>query len=246
MFRNAEALAPGKRQLMEAAVKLSATSRSLSAISIRELAREAGLNPNTFYRHFKNFDELGLAIVEQMVVDIRQPLRELRLKAAEAVIPMSEAVVSWKKMPELSLLRSHQVNNETVKLFFGYVAENPEAFVVGVRELHGASPVMRKALRQVMRDFSEDMADDIKTLKLLPELDAESLHILGAAISREMFQLSIDFIEQPEDKREKIVAQAQQLVTTLCVGHAVMNGYGKLFAKVDIANDFKELMSIRF
>ena len=52
-------------------------TRSLNALSLRELAREAGLNPNTFYRHFKDFDELGMAIIEEMSREIRQPLRAL-------------------------------------------------------------------------------------------------------------------------------------------------------------------------
>jgi len=48
--------APGKRLLMEAALRLTSTSRSLSSLGLRELAREAGLNPNTFYRHFRDVD----------------------------------------------------------------------------------------------------------------------------------------------------------------------------------------------
>ena len=59
-------LAQGKRLLMEAALKLNASTRSLNALSLRELAREAGLNPNTFYRHFKDFEELGMAIIGEM------------------------------------------------------------------------------------------------------------------------------------------------------------------------------------
>ena len=54
--------APGKRQLMAAALRLSSTSRSLSNLGLRELAREAGLNPNTFYRHFRDVDDLGMEI----------------------------------------------------------------------------------------------------------------------------------------------------------------------------------------
>lgn len=243
MFRNADALAPGKRLLMEAAVKLTAVSRSLNAISIRELAREAGLNPNTFYRHFKSFEELGLAIVEQMVLDIRLPLRELRLKAAESVIPMAQVQISWQEKPELALIRSHQVNNETVKLFFDYVAENPEAFMIGIRELHGASPVLRTKLRKVMAEFSEDMAEDMHNLKLLPEMTPDILRNLGAAISREMFQLSIDFIEQPEERRHLVVEQAQLLVTSLCVGHAVLHGYGHYFSRFDFKDVIRKVSS---
>ena len=52
--------APGKRLLMEAALRLTSTSRSLSSLGLRELAREAGAEfnfeaikttPNTFDAH---------------------------------------------------------------------------------------------------------------------------------------------------------------------------------------------------
>ena len=49
-------LSGGKLKLIQAALRLITQSRSLTSLGLRELAREAGLNPNTFYRHFKNPD----------------------------------------------------------------------------------------------------------------------------------------------------------------------------------------------
>lgn len=218
-------LAQGKRLLMEAALKLNATTRSLNALSLRELAREAGLNPNTFYRHFKDFDELGMAIIEEMTTQIRQPLRDLRRQAAESVTPAGTLVESWEDNPRLNLARAMQVNKATVKLFFDYVAENPNAFILGIRELHGASPTLRKALRQVMEDFAQDMADDIQELRLMPKLESADLSDISETISREMFQLSMDYIEQPE-RREQICMKAEKMITALIMGSAVLHGHG--------------------
>ena len=49
--------AGGRERLIGAALKLAAEKRSLLALGVRELGRMAGLNPNTFYRHFKTLDE---------------------------------------------------------------------------------------------------------------------------------------------------------------------------------------------
>jgi len=222
--------ANGKRLLMEAALKLTAQTRSLNALGLRELAREAGLNPNTFYRHFANIDELGLAIIKEMSQQIRQPLRDLRRQAAESVMPSDQAHISWEENPALNLQKANLVNQTTVKLFFDYVEQNPNAFIIGVRELHGASPVLRKALRKVMADFAEDMGEDIRQLNLLPMLDDETLQEVATAVSREMFQLSMDYIEQPE-QRDKILQQAETLVTTLFTGAAVLKGHGGLLVR---------------
>ena len=218
-------LAQGKCLLMEAALKLNASTRSLNALSLRELAREAGLNPNTFYRHFKDFDELGMAIIEEMTKQIRQPLRDLRRRAAESVAPAGTQLESWEDNPRLNLAKATQVNQATVKLFFDYVAANPNAFILGIRELHGASPVLRKALRQVMEDFAQDMADDIEELRLMPALERSHLYDISETISREMFQLSMDYIEQPE-RREQICLKAEKMITALIMGSAVLHGHG--------------------
>jgi AcrR family transcriptional regulator len=229
-------LGQGKRLLMEAALKLNANSRSLNALSLRELAREAGLNPNTFYRHFKDFDELGMAIIEEMTKEIRQPLRDLRRRAAESVVPPGTTQHSWQENPQLNLAKSMQVNKATVKLFFDYVASNPNAFILGVRELHGASVHLRKALRKVMQDFAQDMADDIQALNLLPEVDQETLYHISETISREMFQLSMDYIEQPE-QREEICLKAEKMIISLSIGSAVLHGYGSLLMGALSGND---------
>ena len=220
--------AKGKRLLIEAALKLTTTTRSLSALSLREVAREAGLNPNTFYRHFKNFDDLGLAIIREMTQELRQPLRDLRREAADSV--SKGTAVSWQENPKLNLLRSMEVTRVTVKLFFDYVEDHPNAFILGVRELHGASPVMRNALRSMMNDFAQDIAEDIQILNLLPEVNQATLLDIAEVIGREMFLLSMDYIEQPE-QRSQICEKAQRLITSLTVGHAVLNGYGPVLSE---------------
>ena len=75
--------APGKRALMDAAIRLAASSRCISSLGLRELAREAALNPNTFYRHFRNMDDLGLQLLREGNDRLRGPLRALRRQAAQ-------------------------------------------------------------------------------------------------------------------------------------------------------------------
>ena len=52
-----------RQNIIHAAFLLLDENRSLSAISLREVAREAGIAPTSFYRHFKDMDELGLTLV---------------------------------------------------------------------------------------------------------------------------------------------------------------------------------------
>ncbi|MEB3733926.1 TetR family transcriptional regulator [Halopseudomonas pachastrellae] len=63
---------------MDAAERLAGSSRCLTSLGLRELAREAGLNPNTFYRHFRDMEDLGLQLLRQSKDELRAALRALR------------------------------------------------------------------------------------------------------------------------------------------------------------------------
>ncbi|MCY1275390.1 HTH-type transcriptional repressor FabR [compost metagenome] len=216
--------APGKRLLMEAALRLGAQSRSLGGLGLRELAREAGLNPNTFYRHFKDVDELGLAIIRSIAAQLRQPLRELRREAAARAVQGDGGV--QPTLMGIDLGRGRRVCHETVQLFFDFVENNTAAFTIGVRELHGASPVLRAALAEVMEDFAADMAEDVREYKLLPALVAEPVvRRVSRLVSRNLFQLSLDYIGEPE-RREAIRAEAEEQVLFLFTGASVLQAVG--------------------
>ncbi len=215
--------AQGKRLLMEAALRLAAISRSLSGLGLRELAREAGLNPNTFYRHFKTVDDLGLAMIADMAARIRQPLRDLRVEAAQRADLGTPAKLTFG----IDLARGQRVCSETVELFFEYAAQNPQAFIVGVRELHGSSKVLRDALEQMMEAFANDMAEDLGKLQLLPNLEPAAIRQVSSMISRQLFQQSLDYIEQVE-RRPAICAQAQQQILMMFAGATVLQAVGAL------------------
>ena len=67
-----------RQNIVEAAFSLLDEKRSLSAISLREVAREAGIAPTSFYRHFKDIDELGLTLVDEAGLALRQLMRQAR------------------------------------------------------------------------------------------------------------------------------------------------------------------------
>ena len=92
---------PGKRALLDAAERLAGSSRCLTSLGLRELAREAGLNPNTFYRHFRDMEDLGLQLLRQSKDELRAALRALRRQAAGAVEQgAGEAGVSKARIEE--------------------------------------------------------------------------------------------------------------------------------------------------
>ncbi|KHO64114.1 MULTISPECIES: TetR family transcriptional regulator [Pseudomonas] len=206
-------LAQGKRLLLDAALRLMARTHSLSSLGLRELAREAGLNPNTFYRHFGSIEELGLVLITQIGTQLRRPLRELRREAAQRTLQQARG----EQLLGADLTRGRQVCRETVQLFFDFVEQNPDGFIVGMRELHGASPMLRKALRELMADFAQDMAEDIAEFGLVPGVDEETLLRMASTITRHLFVLAQDYLEQPE-RQAAVRGEAEELIITLLAG----------------------------
>jgi AcrR family transcriptional regulator len=67
-----------RTSLLQAALTLMGDGRSFTSLGLREIAREAGVVPTAFYRHFRNTDELGLVLVEEVGITLRRLLREAR------------------------------------------------------------------------------------------------------------------------------------------------------------------------
>lgn len=205
--------APGKRALMEAAVRLAASSRCITSLGLRELAREAGLNPNTFYRHFRNMEDLGLQLLREGNERLRGPLRALRSNAAQESMADSAIEPSREEMQ-----RGRRVSQQTVKLYFDYMLEHRDTVVIAIRELHGPSELLRAELRKQMDGFADDMTADILALGLAPaRICPARIQQIATLLSRNTFYLALDYIAEPE-RREAILELAQEQISMLFAG----------------------------
>lgn len=179
----------GKLKLIQAALRLTTQSRSLSSLGLRELAREAGLNPNTFYRHFKNLDEFGLQVLGYIATDMKSGVRELR-RMAES---------------------SEQASHDTVTFVYRYFQSNPAATTVAVRELHGPSPLLRKALEAQLNASAQEMAEDIIERQLVSAVPPETIHEISRMTIRYILFRAMDYIEKPE-QRETIQRETERFI----------------------------------
>ena len=66
-----------RRAILDAALRLCEES-SLVALSLRQVAKEVGIVPTAFYRHFESIEALGLALVDESFVSLRAMLRDIR------------------------------------------------------------------------------------------------------------------------------------------------------------------------
>jgi AcrR family transcriptional regulator len=182
-------LSGGKLKLIQAALRLITQSRSLTSLGLRELAREAGLNPNTFYRHFRNLDEFGLQVLGYIAEDMKAGVRELRRTAGS----------------------SEQAAHDTVQYVYHYFLANPAATTVAVRELHGASPLLRRALQGQLDASAREMAEDIIDRQLVSEVPPETIQEISHMTIRYILFRAMDYIDQPGE-RERIQQETERFI----------------------------------
>ena len=185
----------GKRRLIEAGLRLAARGRALSSLGLRELAREAALNPNTFYRHFENIEQLGVAAIEEVTVQLRLGLQQVRRGA----------------------LTHADATRGSAEYFLEFVRRHPEAFLVGVREIHGGSPAIRAALRRVMDEVAAEITDDLRARGFAVVADRTLLLEVVSAIVDLMFHRSLEYLERPSQRRA-IVDRWTRLARILLIG----------------------------
>lgn len=193
-------LTGGKLKLVQAGLRLITETRSLTSLGLRELAREAGLNPNTFYRHFKNLDEFGLQVLGYIAEDMKSGVRELR-RMAES---------------------SEQASHDTVTFVYRYFQSNPAATTVAVRELHGPSPLLRRALEAQLNASAREMAEDIIDRQLVSAVPPETIHEISRMTIRYILIRAMDYIEKPE-QRESIQLETERFINRQFRGAMVDN-----------------------
>jgi TetR/AcrR family transcriptional regulator, fatty acid biosynthesis regulator len=193
--------APGKRKLIEAALRLTAGGRGFATLGLRELAREAGLNPNTFYRHFDTLDDLAREAVESVSRRLRPMLRRERWLAAHD--------------------EPHSVPRRACVAFFAFALENRDAFLSALAEYHGTSAALREAVRINLHEVSTEMAEDVVQLNLMPALTRETVEEICTQIVLQLFHLSHEFIGNAA-QRDALVDYAERFIVRLFAGAVVL------------------------
>ena len=164
-----------RASLLQAALALMGEGRSFTSLGIREIAREAGLVPNAFYRHFRNTDELGLALVEEMGITLRRLLREAR-----------QADVAANSMVQRS-----------VQVYYQHVKQNRLQFLFISSERSGGSRILRLAIRNDVTYFTHEMAQDFRRLGIYPDMPTSSLQMVCGLIVTTMLAAATEILDLP-------------------------------------------------
>jgi|SRR5690606_5471311 len=142
-----------RQSLMNAALQWVEEGQHISSLSIREVAKRAGVVPTAFYRHFNDVEDLALNLVDELSKVLRQLMREVRQQRTDP----------------RSLIQ------DSLSQYCDYVFRHRVFFVFLSQSMTGGTQNVRRAIRSELQYFANELALDLRRLNLLGQLSQDML-----------------------------------------------------------------------
>ena len=185
-----------KEELFQAALNLIGPQKSISSLSLREVAREAGIAPNSFYRHFKDIDELAIELIDRAGIVLRQILHEARLQAS----------------------RQNSIIRSSVEVFIAQLDADEGNLSLLLREGYTGSKSYKQAVERQLNYFQQELQDDLIRLERLHNKKLFHPDIAAKAITQLVFNMGANVIDMPAEDRKEIAEQTMIMIRMILEG----------------------------
>lgn len=185
-----------KEELFQAALNLIGPKKSIASLSLREVAREAGIAPNSFYRHFKDMDELAIELIDRAAIALREILHHARLKASL----------------DTSIVRS------SVEVFIEQLDRDEGFLSLMLREGHTGSDSYKDAVDKQLNYFQQELQEDLIRLEAAQNRTMHHPDLAAKAITQLVFGMGAKVIDLSHEQRHEIAEQTIAMIRMILVG----------------------------
>lgn len=185
-----------KEELFQAALNLIGPQKSIASLSLREVAREAGIAPNSFYRHFKDIDELAIELIDRSAIVLRQILNQSRLKASR----------------HSSIVRS------SVEVFIEQLDADEGNLSLLLREGYTGSASYKVAVEKQLNYFQQELQEDLVRLERLNGTKMAHPDLAAKAITQLVFNMGAKVINLPSEERKVVAEQTMIMIRMILEG----------------------------
>lgn len=198
--------APGRKpvisreDLIEAALALVGPHRSISTLSLREVARAAGIAPNSFYRQFRDMDELALALIERAGSSLRAIIGQSRQRATA----------------ESSIVRA------SVEVFMRQLRSDEKLLHILLREGTVGSPAFKAAVDRQLSFFEDELRQDLVRIAAASRRGLHDPATTAKAITRLVFAMGSAVMDLPADRDAEVTGQLISMVRMILLGAQAM------------------------
>lgn len=188
-----------RRAIVDAAFSQLSADKSFASLSLREVAREAGIAPTSFYRHFADMEELGLTLVDEAGLMLRQLMRQARQR-----IEKNGSVIST-----------------SIETFMEFVIGNSDVFRLLLRERSGTSAAFRSAVGREIQHFVAELAEYLRKETVCPD---DLARVQAEAMVTLVFHAGADALDAPVEQHAHLTSRTITQLRWLAHGAA---GYGR-------------------
>jgi AcrR family transcriptional regulator len=181
-----EKKAATRQRLLAVTAETLASGRSFDTLSLREVAKLAGIPPTSFYRHFHDLNDLGLALIEEH---------------GEALFALMESV-RGQVASGRSLIRA------SVEAVYEFIAENQGVARMIVQESMSPESPFREASEGLFLAMASDLADYIEREARERQVPVGYPKLAANAMLSIMFTTGITLLNSPDVDRSRHVNAA--------------------------------------
>ena len=185
-----------KEELFQAALNLIGPQKSIASLSLREVAREAGIAPNSFYRHFKDIDELAISLIDRAGIVLRKIIRQARLRASL----------------QDSIIRS------SVEIFLQQLDADEGNLSLLLREGFTGSASYKAAVDRQLNFFQQELQEDLIRLERLNNNHLYHPELVAKAITQLVFHMGAKVIDLHIDQRAEVAEQTMIMIRMILEG----------------------------
>ncbi|MEU1984748.1 TetR family transcriptional regulator [Nocardia sp. NPDC019395] len=184
-----------RQALLDGTLALAA-ERGFGALSLREIARSAGIVPTAFYRHFASLEDLGATLVDEGVQALRLALRQLR------------------RTPDARL-------SETVRFVFGEVAAKRELYGFLIREQRGGSAALRSAIALELQLIVRELVADLSRVPALDSWSPDDLEVAADLLVATVTDGIADYVQAPPREQQPVIERTIAQIRLIALGMGV-------------------------
>lgn len=186
-----------REDLIAAALALIGPHRSLSTLSLREVAREAGIAPNSFYRQFRDMDELSIALIDLAGRSLRTIIGQARRRATTS---------------------ASSVVRVSVETFIEQLRADDKLLHVMLREGAVGSDDFKHAVERELHYFEDELQLDLVRLAAMDGVKLHRPDLAAKAITRLVFAMGASAMDLPPEQDAGLVDEISTMVRMIIVG----------------------------
>jgi AcrR family transcriptional regulator len=200
--------------LIQSALELCA-EEGYASLSLRSVARKAGIAPTSFYRHFREIDELGVAMAGQAKELLEDCLEQARGK-------MKFPAVKQKNSAPHLLESTDRIARPFAETLFELFSKNSQLLHLFFQEQTGSSKTMRQAISDAMDQLNGILAEILKRLAKTSGFGFGDTGLIAEAMMALVSHSALEMLTNQKSDPDIITGRAIQKLNLLLLGALMM------------------------